>query len=542
MSMDRRVTGAQARGEVVLILAVGIYLVLLIRTAWQADDAYTAWRLVDNLVNGYGLRNNIDERVQTFTSTIWTMVNAGVYYFSRNIYYTSIALSIVFSVLAVGIAGLPYRKDGLQIFFLAGAVTLSISFMDFSVGGFENPLSHLILASFAYVYFFRNENEHSTFLGLFVLAALAGLTRLDVLAYYFPALVLAFYCSSIPVRTKVLYAALGLSPLLLWHLFALLYFGFPLQNAAYAKRFNGIPTTEFVRAGVDYYLNSVSRDPVTLVTAALAMGVGLTCRGNRKLQVFTIGIPFYLLYVLYIGGDYMSGRFFSVALFASTIVVLKSGVLTNTSVATGALACTFVLGALAVNPTYKTGKDYGIRRELSNTSEWVDKGIADERASWYQHSGLLVASRQRDMPRPLPEWDFKTALTGFMKSMADGPCVGTVAPAGYFSFFAPRQCHIYDLNGQVDPLMARIPIRLDRNWRQGHLFRDPVPGYHETLLTGENRIVDPDLREYYEKLRLITRGEIWSWKRIKTIIRMNLGRYDHLLAAYAARNNITQPQ
>ena len=38
-------TGAQARGEVVLILAVGIYLVLLIRAAWQADDACTAWRL-----------------------------------------------------------------------------------------------------------------------------------------------------------------------------------------------------------------------------------------------------------------------------------------------------------------------------------------------------------------------------------------------------------------------------------------------------------------------------------------------------------------
>ena len=86
--------------------------------------------------------------------------------------------------------------------------------------------------------------------------------------------------------------------------------------------------------------------------------------------------------------------------------------------------------------------------------------------------------------------------------------------------------------------MARLPNRYNPDWRQGHLFKDPVPGYHDTLVTGINQIADPDLRLYYDKLRLITRGDIWSWERMKTIVAINLGKYDYLLKNYARRNNI----
>ena len=61
----------------------------------------------------------------------------------REYLYTSIVLSLICSLLAVWVAALPYRKTATQLLFLFASATLSVSFMDFSAGGFENPLGHL---------------------------------------------------------------------------------------------------------------------------------------------------------------------------------------------------------------------------------------------------------------------------------------------------------------------------------------------------------------------------------------------------------------
>ena len=39
----------------------------------------------------------------------------------------------------------------------------------------------------------------------------------------------------------------------------------------------------------------------------------------------------------------------------------------------------------------------------------------------------------------------------------------------------------------------------------------------ETLRSGENRISDPELAELYESLSILTRGELWSWERLREI-------------------------
>jgi arabinofuranosyltransferase len=372
---------------------------------------------------------------------------------------------------------------------------------------------------------------------LFFVAGLAALNRLDTPAFYIPMLILLFNGYDAPFKKKVGYVLLGLSPLILWHIFALIYFGFPLQNAAYAKRFNGVPTHEFLRAGVDYYINSFSRDPITLLTAVAALIVSLRSR-DLKLRYLGYGIAIYMMYVLYIGGDYMSGRFFTMIFFASVLAILRSRVLEDFEFSRVALPALVLVGCLGVNPTFTTRKDYGAAPDHGITSEWLDKGIADERASWYPSSGLLFASRHIEMPKAASWWDFRHAVFDTLNNIGSGPCVTQMAPAGYFSYYMPRECHMYDLNGQVDPLMARIPNQYNKNWRQGHLFKPEVPGYRETLISGKNEIKDPDIALYYDHLRLITRGDIWSWIRFKTIINMNLGRYDYLLKSYAVRNGI----
>jgi hypothetical protein len=56
--------------KILQIILMGIFAIVLIRTAWICDDAYITFRTIDNFINGYGLRWNIAERVQTYTNPL----------------------------------------------------------------------------------------------------------------------------------------------------------------------------------------------------------------------------------------------------------------------------------------------------------------------------------------------------------------------------------------------------------------------------------------------------------------------------------------
>ena len=59
----------------------------------------------------------------------------------------------------------------------------------------------------------------------------------------------------------------------------------------------------------------------------------------------------------------------------------------------------------------------------------------------------------------------------------------------------------------------------------GHYSRVIPAGYTDTLLFGDNRIVDERLAQYYDKLSLITRGDLWDSKRLSAIWNMTWGSY-----------------
>lgn len=84
----------------ILFLLILVSLVI-IRNSWISDDAYITFRTLDNFLNGYGLRWNISERVQTFTNPLWLFVNIIPYIFYKNIFITSIILSIFISFASI---------------------------------------------------------------------------------------------------------------------------------------------------------------------------------------------------------------------------------------------------------------------------------------------------------------------------------------------------------------------------------------------------------------------------------------------------------
>jgi len=74
--------------------------------------------------------------------------------------------------------------------------------------------------------------------------------------------------------------------------------------------------------------------------------------------------------------------------------------------------------------------------------------------------------------------------------------------------------------------------------RIGHLERHIPDGYLETQMTGKNQLQDENLAAYYDKLQLVTWGPLFSWERLKTIMEMNLGKYDHLIDKAYYRNKL----
>jgi hypothetical protein len=93
---------------------------------------------------------------------------------------------------------------------------------------------------------------------------------------------------------------------------------------------------------------------------------------------------------------------------------------------------------------------------------------------------------------------------------------------------AADRTYIVDTNALTDPLLARLPAMQEPPWRIGHFTRVPPPGYLATLVLGENRIGDPGVAAYYDDLRLVTRGRLWTGERLRAILRLNLKRRPEL--------------
>ena len=92
----------------------------------------------------------------------------------------------------------------------------------------------------------------------------------------------------------------------------------------------------------------------------------------------------------------------------------------------------------------------------------------------------------------------------------------TVGMAGYA---LGRGRHFIDQLGLGDPLLARLPS--GRFWRIGHYERALPEGYFESVLTDSNRIANPALAAYYDTIREVTRGPLFTVRRWKAIVELN---------------------
>ena len=521
-------------------LALAAYLLVVLRSAWLTEDAYITFRTVDHFINGFGLRWNIAERVQTYTNPLWMLLVSSCYLFTGEIFYTAIALSVAVSLLAVALfvrqlaASLPAALLGTAI------LCCSKSFIDYSTSGLENPLNHLLLAIFAWLYLGRIQLANKLW-PLSLLAALAACNRMDTALLYAPALLYAFWPRR-NLRTGLTLLA-GFTPLALWIGFSLVYYGFPFPTTAYFKLGGGIPAGELARHGLYYLRDSLYNDPLTLSTIAAAVAA-ICWQRHWRPGALVFGAVLYLLYVIKIGGDFYSGRFISLPLFAA-IIAAAALPQPTTRYWPAALVCILALSTAIPGSPLLSGSDYG-------KTGPEESYINDERGQFYQAAGLLPTLR-RDPPSGDPEhWWVERAqrlrqgdatLTQdlphsptrsvriqdphLIRRRANGHTLTTWGNIGYSGFFAGPDVHILD--ALADPLLARLPARQDLNWRPGHFSRIVPTGYIETLLENRNALADSNLAALYDALHLITQGPLFTTDRWTEIWKVNTGQYNQLI-------------
>jgi arabinofuranosyltransferase len=275
MSADRNaharsvaVEPSRTRLDTLLLLAlVGGLVLLALRCAWVCDDAYITFRVVDNFVEGYGLRWNTVERVQAYTNPLWMGLVTLPYALTREPYYTSLALSLACTAL-VGLGfALKVTRDiagaALALTVLCG----SKAFVDFSTSGLENPLLHVALLG-ALATWTSPEPDRNRSLKLGLWGSAVALTRLDALALLAPVLAAHLWHERSMRAGRQL--ALGFAPLVAWELFSLAYYGAWIPNSAISKLSSGLPQSELSAQGVSYLANSLALDPLTLLAIAAA--------------------------------------------------------------------------------------------------------------------------------------------------------------------------------------------------------------------------------------------------------------------------------
>ena len=505
-------------------LLVALILVVVFRYAWVCDDAFITFRTIDNFLHGFGLRWNVAERVQTYTHPLWMMVMTLGAAVTGEYYWTSIFISTCLTGVTLYLLGIRLAATEASGALALLGCALSSTFVIFSTSGLENALSFLLIV-FAIDDLTKGiggDFRASLWGWLFVGLALANRMDLGVLVAPLLAVDGLLLWKRRGFRA-LLRASIGLTPFVAWEIFSLVYYGFPFPNTAYAKLNTGIPAAEMAMQGVLYLLDALQFDPVLPALIAAAIVVGM--RRGMAPRALLVGILLQVLYIIRVGGDFMSGRFLSPAFVAALVLVAQTPLKGNTPawLTMAALMAMLGLGAPRSPVFGEPGPPEGIDLQQESLQTLIrSSGIADERGFYYGRAAVLSTERTLPMPKSVRS-PTRRAKNLRHREVREIPIIGAMG----FTF--GPDIHVLDPMALSDPLLARLPAFYDPKWRVGHYMRTIPIGYEESLRNGDNRLSRSELRVYYDHLRSVTRDPLFSGTRWKHIWKFNTGQYDDLI-------------
>ncbi len=485
-----------------LFLGILVFTFLSYFNAWLCDDSFISFRVVDNFVNGFGLRWNIDERVQVFTNPLLVLIVSSIYYFTQHIVWVSLGTSYAFGITNIYLLWVLSKT---KTSFLIAILFLfsSRAFFDYSYSGLENPLNYAILTAFFVIYFSEKISKARMPVMLFLMS-LAFISRYDfILIFILPFGLYLFSERRRAEREKLitwdlLVAAL---PAAIWLIFSAIYYGSIFPNTYYAKTYILEPQSLTYKQGLSYLVNELRWDAIGLCFLPF---LWIFKKAQRKqfplaLLFMLFSLP-YIIYTVRVGGDFMGGRFFSYPILLAGVVIARIA-------DWGKIEKFIIFALLALYIFFTPGvpmKVYKVIREtpLYSHRDVQSDGITDERAFYYSKLALANYGKENNI---LINANYKINMYP-----TDPSYFGSSVTVGLRGFLLPREYFLLDLVALTDPLTSR----LKGFGRIGHKMRLIPKGYIQSLMEKKNLIESKGLKEYYEGIRNLTRNDIWTKGRL----------------------------
>ena len=494
------------------------FIIVIIVNAWLCDDAYISFRVIKNFIDGLGLRWNTFERVQVFTNPLMVLMLIPFYAITHEIYYTAIIFDIIISSLALYVLFFKISKNNWNCVLYGIILLFSKSFISFTTSGLENCLTFLLLSLFFYFLFKKDQYLKKDILILSFISSLILLNRMDSILLVIPAWFYILYKKdkNINILKFIFYFIVGMIPFIAWETFALIYYGFLFPNTYYAKLTTGISKIDYMKNGVLYLSTTLILDPATLLTIIFG-SLLLFIDENKKMLTIVIGNIIFLIYIIYVGGDFMLGRFLTPALFITTIGLANIEKNIFKEKINNLIISILSLAFIVFTIFYPRDLQY---YQFLN-------GVANEQLYYFNATSLLKVGSEKYIK------DMDYSHYAYKKDKIY--LFGNIGFAGYF---AKNDVIFIDPFALADPLLARIPLKNPLLDRIGHIKREIPNGYLKSIETGKNVIKDENLKKFYDVIKIITQEKIFSKKRIKTIIKYHLGKYDYLIDNYLKNKEI----
>ena len=523
--MDTQQQKAKLSPKYIFPLILFALSISFINTAWVAEDAFITFRAVDNLLAGHGPVWNIGERVQVYTHPLWYLLLSIGTALTGSSFYVSLLLSWL---CLVGIAWIISRFIRTQMQNQWGwlAVTMlavSRAFTDYSSSGLENPLVHLLMC--LYVWFWLSERPlQQRFFATSLIYGLVYITRPDGIFLLTPASAYLLYQMFKQKQAWFKSSLLALLPVIAWETFSIIYYGTPVPNTALAKVNIDYERSVLLTQAYHYFKYNLQNDPLTSAGIILAIVSALF---NRRLltKLLAAGLVIQLLYICYVGADYMMGRFLSPSILMSVLILILNQyrIVRHEQVQAALVSALLLLTAMVQLP-------YTLipNRGFSNGNIYPS-GMADERGFYYQGLGLIpVWTKHQGVYPPLK---LRNGPVSFIpENMVLFSCV-----IGQQAWGLPHKLYVVDPLALSEPFLSRLPAK--NGARVGHYERAFPEGFFKSKRTGQNRLANPVLKSLYADVELATRGDLWTAERWAAIWRLNSGHYKNL-AQYFDRNDV----
>ena len=310
--------------KLLLYLFFIAFTLVFANVAWVGEDAFITFRAVDNFLKGYGPVWNVGERVQVYTHPLWyALLIVGIGLFKHH-YWVAIALSYGCLMATIYLL-LKIAKSAAsiaQVVIALSVLLLSRAFMDYSSSGLENPLLHLLLAIYVLVAI-RQQDAAKRFLYTSLLYSLVFLTRPDGIFIITPASLWMLWQAKQQSGWKrtLKLAAIAASPAVAWEVFSLIYYGSLVPNTALAKVNIDYPRAVLLEQAKSYFAFNLQKDPITLGMVFLSFALAWL---NKRIlpKLMMAGVALQMLYICYVGADYMLGRFLSPSVLVAAITFI----------------------------------------------------------------------------------------------------------------------------------------------------------------------------------------------------------------------------